>query len=126
MENILPWETTVRWMETQLPLLERIAILLVYFWVAVLLPMSMFRKAHMAIVRSLRISAWYMGALCCWFSAIVAYHITGSSIEEERDNLQLLLVGVGLILIARIAAKLILRRGERARLIHIRHYYAEE
>lgn len=147
MENVLRWDVAVKWMESLLPWLEHIAMVLVYFWVAVLLPMSMLRRTRMLIARSLQICSWYMGALCCWLSVIVTYQIAGwmaasigllagiigiipmaiagSAIEKDWNNLSLLLVGLALILIPRTVAKLILNRGERARLIRVRHY-AEE
>lgn len=144
MENILPWETTVRWMESQLPLLQHIAIVLVYFWVAVLLPMSVFRKLRHLAARCMQASSWYVIALCCWFSVIVVNQfagwmattiglfagvvgiipmaIAGSVVEKDWDSLTLLLVGLALILIPRIVAKMILSRGERTRLARVRDY----
>lgn len=144
MENILAWDTLVRWMESQLPLLEHVAIVLIYLWVAVLLPMSVFRKLRHPIARCLQISSWYMGGLSCWFSVIVVNHfagwmatsiglfagvvgiipmgLAGSVIEKDWDSLAMLIVGLHLIAIPRIVAKFILNRGERSRLIRVRSY----
>ncbi len=78
MESILQWENAMRGMESVLPLLRDAAMVVVFCWVAVLLPMSIFRTMHPLIARSLRLSSLLVGGVCWWQAVIVTYRLMGS------------------------------------------------
>lgn len=99
MEGDLRWEATVRWMEGALPLLQHGVALLVCYWVAVLLPMSIFRRMHPLIASALRISSLLIGGVCWWQSCIVTFRLLG----WLAVAIGLLLAGVGVVPMALFA-----------------------
>jgi hypothetical protein len=99
MEGALRWQTAVQWMEAVLPRLEDGATLLFCGWVAVLIPMSVFRRAHPLIARILRVSSLYMGGVCWWQALIVTWHLLGLL----AVSVGLLCAGVGVIPMALFA-----------------------
>ncbi|HEU5021521.1 MAG TPA: hypothetical protein VFT60_06510, partial [Bryobacteraceae bacterium] len=79
--------------------LEDGATLLFCGWVAVLIPMSVFRRAHPLIARILRVSSLYMGGVCWWQALIVTWHLLGLL----AVSVGLLCAGVGVIPMALFA-----------------------
>ena len=77
MEGALRWEGAVRWMEAALPVLHTFMMLVVCSWIAVLLPLSCFRKAHPFVVAALRKSSWAIGGVCLWQAFIATYRMLG-------------------------------------------------
>jgi hypothetical protein len=77
METLLQWETVVRWMESVLPLLQYGAGIMICYWIAVLLPMSIFRRMHPLIAATLRISSIVIAGVCWWHSFIVTFRLLG-------------------------------------------------
>jgi hypothetical protein len=132
MEGALRWQTTIQGMEAVLPRLEDAATLLFCSWVAVLIPMSVFRRAHPLIARILRVSSFYMGGVCWWQSLIVTWHLLGSfavsvgllcagigvipmalfatGVNSQWDPFRDLIVSAILTLVPRIVAKFIAKR----------------
>lgn len=100
MEGILRWEGTVRWMESVLPLLQDAATLIFCSWVAVLIPMSVFRRAHPTIAKILRVSSVFVGGVCWWHAFIVTYRLMG----WLATVIGVLLAGIGVIPMALFAA----------------------
>ncbi len=99
MEGALRWQTTIQWMEAVLPTLQDMGTLLFCSWVAVLVPMSVFRRAHPLIARILRVSSLYMGGVCWWQALIVTWHLLGSF----AVSIGLLCAGIGVIPMALFA-----------------------
>ncbi|HVW10487.1 MAG TPA: hypothetical protein VHC90_17990 [Bryobacteraceae bacterium] len=77
MESALRWESAVRWMESVLPTLQDAATLVFCSWIAVLIPMSVFRRAHPLIARILRGTSLFVGGVCWWQSLIATYRLLG-------------------------------------------------
>jgi hypothetical protein len=105
METALRWQTALQWMEALLPRLQDAATLLFCSWVAVLIPMSVFRRAHPLIARILRVSSFYMGGVCWWQALIVTWKLLGSF----AVSVGLLCAGIGVIPMALFATGV---RGE--------------
>jgi hypothetical protein len=82
MENVLRRDMTVRWMESLLPLLEHVAIMLVYFRVAVLLPMSTFRKLRHPIARWMAASIGLFAGVV----GIIPMAIAGASLRSGIER----------------------------------------
>ncbi len=112
MEGSLIWETAVRWMESALPPLRLAVMLVVYYWVAVLLPMSIFRRMHPLIASSLRLSTLFIGLVCWWQAFIVTYRMMG----WLATSIGLLCVGVGVVPIGIFATA---TNGDRAAFANI-------
>jgi hypothetical protein len=98
-ESVLTWEACIRWMESALPTIQHGAALVVFFWIAALLPMSVFRRMHPVIAASLRMTSVFIGAVCWWQSVIVTYRMLGWLCVATG----LLFVGVGVVPLAVIA-----------------------
>ncbi len=77
MDTTLRWQTAIQWMESVLPALQDAATLVFCSWVAILIPMSVFRRAHPLIARILRGSSLFVGGVCWWQSLIVTYKLLG-------------------------------------------------
>ena len=77
MEGVLRWESAVRRMESALPVLRHDAMLVVYYWLAVLAPMCIFRRMHPLIASTLRASSLFVGLVCWWQAFIVTYRLLG-------------------------------------------------
>jgi hypothetical protein len=99
MEGALRWQTVIQWMESALPMLQDMVTLLFCNWVAVLVPMSMFRRAHPLIARILRVSSLVMGGVCWWQALIVTWQLLGSF----AVSVGLLCAGIGVIPMALFA-----------------------
>lgn len=100
MEGILRWETAIRWMESVLPLLQDAATLIFCSWVAVLIPMSVFRRAHPTIAKILNVSSLFVGGVCWWHAFIVTYRLMG----WLAVVIGVLLAGIGVVPMALFAA----------------------
>jgi hypothetical protein len=100
MEGILRWENTVRWMESALPILHQGVVLLVFYWITALLPLSVFRKMHPMIGSMLKASSLFIGGVCCWHSFIVTYRLMGSL----AVIMGLMFAGVGVVPMALLAS----------------------
>ncbi len=96
MERILQWENAIHGMESVFPVLRDAAMVIVFCWVAVLLPMSIFRMMHPLIARSLRLSSLLVGGVCWWQAVIVTYRLMGSLAVVTG----MLFAGVGVIPLA--------------------------
>jgi hypothetical protein len=138
MEGALRWQTAIQWMEAVLPSLQDAATLLFCCWVAVLIPMSVFRRAHPLIARILRVSSLFMGGVCWWQALIVTWKLLGSfavsvgllcagvgvipmalfatGVRGEWDLFRDLVTSAILTLVPRIVAKFIARRQEKMQL----------
>src|SRR5258708_3575542 len=77
MEGALKWETVVRGMESVYPLLQNAVAVLVCYWIAVLIPMSMFRRTHRLIAGTLRGSSIFIGVVCWLHCVAVTYRLLG-------------------------------------------------
>jgi len=99
MEGALRWQTAIQWMESVLPRLQDAGTLLFCSWVAVLIPMSVFRRAHPLIAQILRVSSLFMGGVCWWQSLIVTWQLLGSF----AVSVGLLCAGIGVIPMALFA-----------------------
>lgn len=137
LQGILRPERIVRWMERALPLLQTVIALIVYYWVAVLLPMYGFRGMHRLIAATLRTSSVFIGGVCWWQSFIVTYRLLGwlsvvaglllagvgvvpmalfaTVLKRQRDVLAYLLTEAALTVVPRLAARFITNRAERMR-----------
>jgi hypothetical protein len=100
MEGSLRWENAVAWKESIRPLLQRAATYLVFYWIATLLPMSVFPRMRPIIVKTLRISSWFIAGVCWWDCCIVAYRLIG----WLPVMMSLLFGGVGVIPLALVTA----------------------
>ncbi len=96
MENVLKWEGSVRWMESVLPLLQHGVVMIVYYWIAALLPACFIRRLHPLVGQALRISSWLTGGVCWWQAFIVTYRMLGSLSVVTG----LLFAGVGVVPLA--------------------------
>jgi len=149
MEGALRWQTTIQWMEAVLPALQDMGTLLFCCWVAVLVPMSIFRRAHPLIARILRVSSLYMGGVCWWQALIVTWHLLGSfavsvgllcagigvvpmalfatGVRGQWDPFRDLAISAILTLVPRIVAKFIAKRQEKLQLpATIGGYYSSD
>ena len=149
MEGALKWETLVRWMEAVYPLFQNAVGILVCYWIAVLIPMSIFRRLHGFIAGTLNASSILIGFVCWWHCVVVADRLLGSLVtavgllcggigvvpaalfasarERDWDFVSNILVLTLLMVIARTVAKLITARAPRTRLVlRGTHYYSDE
>jgi hypothetical protein len=149
MEGALRWQTTIQWMEAVLPTLQDMVTLLFCGWVAVLIPMSVFRRAHPLIARLLRISSLFMGSVCWWQALIVTWQLLGSfavsvgllcagigvipmalfatGVRGQWDPFRDLIISAILTLVPRIVAKFITKRREKLHLpATIGSYYSRD
>lgn len=100
MEGVLRWETAVRSMESVLPALQDAVTLVCCSWIAVLIPLSVFRRAHPVIARILRVSSLFVGGVCWWQAVIVTYRLMG----WLAVSIGLLCAGIGIIPMSLFAA----------------------
>jgi hypothetical protein len=149
MESALRWQTAIQWMEAVLPRLQDAGNLLFCTWVAVLIPMSVFRRAHPLIAQILRVSSVFMGGVCWWQSLIVTWHLLGSfavsvgllcagvgvipmalfatGVRGQWDPFRDLAVSAILALVPRIVAKFITRRQAKLHLpVTVGSYYSSD
>ncbi|HEY4086565.1 MAG TPA: hypothetical protein VGM43_11540 [Bryobacteraceae bacterium] len=149
MEGALRWQTAIQWMENVLPRLQDMSTLLFCGWVAVLIPMSIFRRAHPLIARILRGSSLFMGGLCWWQSLIVTWHLLGSfavsvgllcagvgvipmalfatAVRGQWDPFRDLAISAILTLVPRIVAKFIAKRQQKLQLpATVGSYYSRD
>ena len=149
MEGALRWQTAIQWMESALPALQDMVTLLFCSWVAVLVPMSVFRRAHPLIARVLRVSSLFMGGVCWWQALIVTWHLLGAfavsvgllcagigvipmalfatGVHGQWDPFRDLAISAILTLVPRIVAKFVSRRQEKVQLpATIASYYSRD
>jgi uncharacterized membrane protein len=148
MEGVLRWEDAVRWMESALPLLQHGVALIVYYWVAALLPALFFRRMHPVVGSALKISSLLTAGVCWWQSLIVTYHLMGwfavvmglffagvgvvpmailaSAAKGQWDTFGNLMATLGLTLLARILARIIANRVARVRIPRIARTYVAD
>lgn len=132
IEAVQRWENAVRWMESALPVVRNCGAAIVFLWFTVLLPMSIFRSMHPLIAVALKISSFIIGGVCWWQSFIVTYRMLGwlsvvigllfaglgvvpmalvaTGMRGDRDVFGDLLLGAGLTLLPRYAAKFMTNR----------------
>jgi hypothetical protein len=149
MESTLHWQSALQWMESVLPSLQDAATLLFSCWVAVLIPMSVFRRSWPLIARILRVSSLFMGGVCWWQALIVTWKLLGSfavsvgllcagvgvipmalfatGVRAEWDLFRDLAISAILTLVPRIVAKFISRRQEKMQLpATVGSYYSRD
>jgi len=149
MESVLRWENAVRWMEALLPVLLDGVALVLYYWVAVLLPLSFFRRMHPLIATMLKTSSIVIGGVCWWQSVIVTYRMLGwlcvvvglalvglgvvpmalaiTAARGEWSEFGSLLATAALTLIPRYIAKSMTRRATKAQFAgRAKTYYADD
>lgn len=138
VQGILRLEDAVHWMESVFPSMQDAASLIVCSWVAILIPMSIFRRAHLFIAKILRVCSLFVGGVCCWHAFIVTYRLLGwlaaavgvllggvgivpmalfaTGVRNEWEIFRDLMAGAILAIVPRIIARFITNRRARTQL----------